>query len=58
MLQNSKLIGQEICPNYMAGFCPYGPDCKQKHLKSVVIDEQSSLKLLANFPDQENWIQF
>jgi len=45
----------ELCPNYIAGFCPKGPNCKQKHLKSVVIDEQTSLKQLANFPDSENW---
>lgn len=44
-----------ICANYMAGFCPWGPTCKQKHIKSVVIDEDTSLKLLANFPDSENW---
>ena len=54
-LQNNFFTKQEICVNYMMGFCPYGPDCKQKHLKSVIIDEQSSLKQLANFPDQENW---
>lgn len=40
----------------MAGFCPYGPSCKLKHLKLVIIDEQSSLKKLANFPDSEDWI--
>ena len=44
-----------LCPNYIAGFCPKGPNCKQKHLKSVIIDEQTSLKELANFPDSENW---
>lgn len=47
--------GKNICQNYMAGFCPYGPDCKQMHLKSVILDEISSLKQLANFPDSENW---
>lgn len=44
-----------LCPNYISGFCPKGPNCKQKHLKSVIIDEQTSLKELANFPDSENW---
>ena len=51
-----QFLGVQICQNYQSGFCPYGPECKQKHLKSVIIDEQSSLKVLANFPDQENWI--
>ena len=37
------------------GFCPYGPDCKKRHLKPVIIDEMASLKQLANFPDSENW---
>jgi hypothetical protein len=46
----------KICENYSSGFCPFGPECKYKHLKSVIIGEQSSLKLLANFPDEENWI--
>jgi len=49
--------GQDVCPFYLAGFCPYGPNCNQKHLKSVVIDEQASLRMLANFPDSENWVQ-
>ncbi len=41
MFAQAQLInkGMQICANYMAGFCPYGPECKQKHLKSVVIDE-------------------
>ena len=39
----------------MAGFCPYGPDCKKRHLKPVIIDEIATLKQLANFPDSENW---
>lgn len=47
----------QLCPEYTAGFCPRGPHCKQRHLKSVVIDEQTSLKNLANFPDEENWAQ-
>lgn len=39
----------------MLGFCPFGPDCKQKHLKSVIIDEQSSLKEIANFHGKDDF---
>lgn len=44
-----------ICRDYMAGFCPYGPYCEHIHLKAVIIDEMTTLKQLANFPDSENW---
>ena len=39
---------QEICPNYMLGFCVYGPKCRLVHLKSVIIDEQTNLEALSN----------
>jgi len=45
---------QKICLNYIAGFCPMGPDCQFKHLKNVIIDDQTSLKDLGNFPTEEN----
>lgn len=48
---------QQLCPNYQAGFCPYGPSCKFKHLQCVIIDDDTSLKQIANFPDSENWAQ-
>ena len=54
---NDAYASFQLCPEYAAGFCPRGPHCKQRHLKSVVIDEQTSLKELANFPDEENWVQ-
>lgn len=55
-LSQIQYLGKpEICASYLAGFCPYGPKCNQKHLKLVIIDDQASLKELANFPDEENW---
>jgi hypothetical protein len=46
----------ELCPNYMIGFCPKGPNCELIHLKlGVVGDSDTTLKTLANFPDKENW---
>lgn len=50
-----KQFNFEICPNYMAGFCPKGSMCQQRHLKSVIIDENTSLKQFANFPDSEDY---
>ena len=46
-----------LCVNYIIGFCPKGPDCEQVHLKGlgVVADSDTTLKILANFPDKENW---
>jgi len=41
----------------LAGFCPYGNNCHHKHLKLIIIEQQSSLKQLANYPDQEDWVQ-
>ena len=46
-----------VCKDYIAGFCPFGPNCKKDHLKSVIIPEQCSLKQLANFPDNEEYRQ-
>ena len=40
----------------MIGFCPKGPDCEMYHLKGgVIADSDATLKILANFPDKENW---
>jgi hypothetical protein len=40
----------------LIGFCPKGPECEFYHLKSgVVADSDTNLKMLANFPDKENW---
>ena len=48
-----------ICEDYMYGFCPKGPECElyhQKvHIKSVIADNETTLKILANFPEKENW---
>lgn len=53
-LAHFALMTQKICLNYIAGFCPMGPDCQFKHLKNVIIDDQTSLKDLGNFPTEEN----
>ena len=46
----------EICTNYMIGFCPSGPNCDKYHYKGgVLADSDTTLKLLGNFPDKENW---
>lgn len=45
----------KICENYMYGFCPKGPDCEKEHIKGLIADNDSTLKILANFPDGENW---
>jgi hypothetical protein len=45
----------KICPDYALGFCPQGPNCKQAHVKCVISDADMSLKVLANFPDNENF---
>ena len=55
MMLNNMGGGYGICTDFMAGFCPKGPECKFKHLKSVVIDDQTSLKEIANFPQTENY---
>jgi hypothetical protein len=50
---------KKICENYVYGFCPKGPECEQfhekVHVKSVIADAETTLKLIANFPDEENW---
>jgi cleavage and polyadenylation specificity factor subunit 4 len=47
---------KELCVNYLIGFCPKGPDCELYHLKGgVIADSDTTLKILANFPDKENW---
>ena len=47
---------KRICKNYMIGFCPLGPDCGQVHLKGLIADTDTTLKILANFPEDENWL--
>lgn len=39
----------------MYGFCPKGPECDKEHVKSVIADNETTLKILANFADSENW---
>ncbi len=39
----------------MYGFCPKGPDCEKEHIKGLIADNETTLKILANFPDNENW---
>ena len=46
---------KNLCKNYIAGFCPQGPNCEKVHLKNVIINEISSLKELANFPDSQDY---
>lgn len=49
-------MNNEICVNYLIGFCPKGPECEFLHLKGgVIADSDTTLKILANFPDKENW---
>lgn len=47
---------QKVCSNYALGFCPAGPNCKYVHVKSFIAPADLSLKRLANFPDEENWM--
>jgi hypothetical protein len=46
---------KRICENYTYGFCPKGPECDKLHVKSVISDNDTTLKILANFPDSDNW---
>jgi hypothetical protein len=39
----------------MIGYCPKVPDCEKVHVKSVIADADTTLKILANFPEEENW---
>ena len=55
MQDNSGFGTNGVCLNWISGFCPKGPKCQYAHLKSVVIDEISSLKMVANFPDSEDY---
>ena len=50
-------LNTNICTNYIIGFCPKGPECELVHLKGlgVIADSDTTLKILANFPDKENW---
>jgi hypothetical protein len=40
----------------MHGFCPDGPNCTMQHVRSFIQPTDISLMLLANFPEEENWI--
>ena len=46
---------KKICENYLYGFCPKGPRCEMEHVKTLIADQDLTLKILANFPDNENW---
>jgi cleavage and polyadenylation specificity factor subunit 4 len=46
---------QEICTNYMLGFCPDGPNCNYSHVKCSIAPQDLSLATLANFPPEEKW---
>ena len=46
---------RKICPNYVIGFCPKGPECELEHIKSIISDASLTLTALANFPEEENW---
>ena len=46
-------IARKICVNYLYGFCPKGPDCPSVHVKSVISENDSNLRVLANFEDVE-----
>ena len=48
-------IHRKICENYIYGFCPKGPECDKVHVKSVIADTDTTLRILANFPESENW---
>ena len=45
----------KVCKNYMIGFCPEGPNCLFYHPKGIIADTETTLALLANFPNEENW---
>lgn len=47
---------KKICENYVYGFCPKGPECEKEHVKTVIADIDVTLKQLANFPEEENYI--
>ena len=48
---------QKICPNYLQGFCPLGPECPDYHLKSLLNPKDIQLSVLANFPPELNWCE-
>jgi cleavage and polyadenylation specificity factor subunit 4 len=48
---------QRICPNYLLGFCPLGPECPDFHLKSLLNPKDIQLSVLANFPPELNWCE-
>mmetsp|Transcript_31695 Transcript_31695/g.30986 ORF Transcript_31695/g.30986 Transcript_31695/m.30986 type:complete len:282 (+) Transcript_31695:6-851(+) len=48
-------MSKKICENYLYGFCPLGPNCDKEHLKTVISEHDTSLKILALFPDSEDY---
>ena len=47
---------EKVCLNYFLGFCPDGPNCKFTHVKSFIAPQDLSLRTIANFPVEENWM--
>mmetsp|Transcript_28470 Transcript_28470/g.21277 ORF Transcript_28470/g.21277 Transcript_28470/m.21277 type:complete len:99 (-) Transcript_28470:174-470(-) len=45
----------KICENYLYGFCPEGPNCDKVHLKGVIADKDMTLRILASFPENEDF---
>jgi hypothetical protein len=48
--------GTRVCPNYMLGFCALGPECRFVHIKNMVSPHDLELAIVANFCNEENWI--
>jgi len=46
----------KVCYNYLMGFCPDGPQCKWVHVKSMIAPEDLKLSSIANFCQDENWV--
>ena len=47
---------EKACLNYLLGFCPDGPNCKFTHVKSFIAPQDLSLKKIAKFPMEEDWM--
>lgn len=54
--QFSHEFPSNICQNFALGFCPLGPNCPFVHVKSLISPQDMQLMILANFPQDENWI--
>ena len=42
----------------MLGFCPKGPNCTKSHVKSLINPNDMKLSRLANFLQEEDWIDY